>query len=258
MDVLDKISITNRKLIVFISCILALLIVVMSVFLFIKFNNKNELALKKKQEIEIENRQKKHYQDVLYKIEKSVTLDDSLIQLNNIYNDKTDLEELGWDFRDFNCKDLYCNVRFERQNGNKFKYVEIVKGEDSYKPIFGENELIFENIKYLPENDAYKIDKNKLNSCTDVISSIYEFKSIIGNRYSDEFNLSEPSGVFSIDSKYQWATLHDLKKIDMELKFDNVIFIRLIGDSLSKEKLFLNSFSSTQDMFDVGLTVYCL
>lgn len=257
MVILDKISGKFSKVIIAMSAFIFILIVIGVIYMVDKYNKEEADRLKVQQQVQQEKNQRDRYITAMDSISQTPGIQDVEGLFDELEGDKQKLQSLGWKMQEFSCTGFFCNIKFSKIDGAFFEYVDIVKKGEVHTPMFNENELVFENLPY-DYIESTNDSPFKYQSCTDAISSMYEFKSIFNNRIINDLTVSEPVPVFNFNKIYDWADMKDLKYIDASVKFDNVITINLLNDFYTEEEVYFNFFSAKENSFDLGLKIYCM
>ncbi|KXF80794.1 hypothetical protein [Enterovibrio coralii] len=257
MVILDKVNLKFGRKTIVVSGIAIAAVIVIGGIAYKKQADEKVLQAARNQAEALERNHKAQYSDGMITFGSSSTLSDIEQLQKEMYTTKLDMEPLGWSLSGFDCDPTYCNVEFSREPNAIFQYVEIKRAGEVYTPIFGENELLFENVKFADDKEPIH-EEFAFQSCTDLISLAYELKTTLGGRLVEDMGVGEPQFVFAIPKDYSWATHKGLKKFGIDVSYQNMLAPKLIKDFFGDEHIVVDSYSMNGSTFSMKLNAFCI
>ncbi|KJG65265.1 hypothetical protein [Photobacterium kishitanii] len=148
MVILDRYDKKTVKLILGSVSFLIILLSVLGYFSYEKYISKKKLEEKKQSLILKESRDRNNYESFILNIENGSAIDEFKELYTSLLIDKNNFKKDGWDLTESSCSGFSCNILFDRAKNSTFKYKEILKDEQIYRPTFNENELRFTGVNY--------------------------------------------------------------------------------------------------------------
>ena len=261
MVIIDKLGIPLKKALYFVIFLLFILIVVL-----IGISYKKSISAEKAEILYKQKASKALSDEKLYNTEiTEIITSPNIISMRELYNelykDKIFFQAMGWFQNEVVCNVNICNVRYIKSEDRLFEYITLKKGNESYLPIFNENELTYQDVNYPIKMDANVIFSDKLSDlkiCTEFISNAYMFKSLLKYSLKTTFDIAIPSDVFSYSSSYEWAVHSALKKADIVFETSDMFILDLLQEYYQNDLIQFESMHLKDEKLNIKFTYYCI